>query len=157
MWTALGMTHLRCFTSMFLSCVRYRIRSDTPFILHEQWHPDRHPDATRPEAEKRFKLISEAYQTLSTASGRSTYDMRSSSSSSSSSRGAGAPEWGSARQGFGGFQQPPGGGPQRDWGYARAHRSPPSTPERDFVDIGFGLTIRHSCYLAWSSAPEVEP
>lgn len=30
--------------------------------LVRQWHPDKHPPATRPEAEAKFKAITEAYE-----------------------------------------------------------------------------------------------
>ncbi|MFN2427375.1 MAG: DnaJ C-terminal domain-containing protein [Candidatus Binatia bacterium] len=39
-----------------------------------QWHPDRHPEAARADAEVRFKRISEAYEVLSDADKRSRYD-----------------------------------------------------------------------------------
>ena len=39
-----------------------------------QWHPDRHKEAKRAEAEARFKRISEAYEVLSDAEKRAKYD-----------------------------------------------------------------------------------
>jgi len=39
-----------------------------------KWHPDQHPEAERPEAEKRFKQISEAYEVLSDPEKRARYD-----------------------------------------------------------------------------------
>ena len=30
--------------------------------LTRQWHPDKHPPASRPEAEARFKAITQAYE-----------------------------------------------------------------------------------------------
>ena len=39
-----------------------------------QWHPDRHKEAKRAEAEQRFKRISEAYEVLSDPEKRAKYD-----------------------------------------------------------------------------------
>jgi curved DNA-binding protein len=39
-----------------------------------KWHPDKHPEAERAEAEKRFKQVSEAYEVLSDADKRKRYD-----------------------------------------------------------------------------------
>lgn len=39
-----------------------------------QWHPDRHPEDKRGEAETKFKRIAEAYEVLSDADKRSRYD-----------------------------------------------------------------------------------
>lgn len=39
-----------------------------------RWHPDRHEESTRSEAEARFKAVSQAYQTLSDANSRAVYD-----------------------------------------------------------------------------------
>jgi curved DNA-binding protein len=39
-----------------------------------KWHPDRHPEATKKEAEATFKRISEAYEVLSDPEKRSRYD-----------------------------------------------------------------------------------
>jgi DnaJ-class molecular chaperone len=39
-----------------------------------KWHPDRHPEAKRGEAEGRFKRISEAYEVLSDPEKRAKYD-----------------------------------------------------------------------------------
>lgn len=42
--------------------------------LVKEWHPDKHRDATKQLAEKRFKEISEAYQVLSDEEKRKIYD-----------------------------------------------------------------------------------
>ena len=39
-----------------------------------KWHPDKHPEGERAEAEKRFKRISEAYEVLSDPDKRKRYD-----------------------------------------------------------------------------------
>ena len=39
-----------------------------------KWHPDKHPDENKAEAEKRFKEVAEAYEVLSDANKRRTYD-----------------------------------------------------------------------------------
>ena len=39
-----------------------------------KWHPDRHAEGKRKEAEERFKRISEAYEVLSDAEKRKRYD-----------------------------------------------------------------------------------
>ena len=39
-----------------------------------KWHPDRHPEVERDEAESRFKRIAEAYEVLSDTEKRSRYD-----------------------------------------------------------------------------------
>jgi curved DNA-binding protein len=39
-----------------------------------KWHPDKHPEGKRAEAEKRFKQVSEAYEVLSDADKRQRYD-----------------------------------------------------------------------------------
>lgn len=39
-----------------------------------QWHPDRHPEGERAEAEARFKRIAEAYEVLSDPEKRARYD-----------------------------------------------------------------------------------
>lgn len=84
-----------------------------------QWHPDRHPEATKPEAEKRFKAISEAFQALSSPSGRSSY-----AGSSSSSSGAASQEWGNPQYGRQQWGAPPGGGGRPQWGYSRSAQQP---------------------------------
>lgn len=83
-----------------------------PLLPRLQWHPDRHPEATKPEAERRFKAISEAYQSLTGSSGRSS----SYGDTGSSGRGSGSQEWQRARPGSGGAGQ--------EWGYTRAPGSP---------------------------------
>lgn len=43
--------------------------------LAKIWHPDKHPSSNRPEAEVKFKLISEAYDVLSDPQKRQIYDL----------------------------------------------------------------------------------
>ncbi|RYG45487.1 J domain-containing protein [archaeon] len=38
-----------------------------------EWHPDKHPESTREQAEARFKDIGEAYEVLSDAEKRARY------------------------------------------------------------------------------------
>jgi DnaJ-class molecular chaperone len=42
--------------------------------LAMKWHPDRHQEATRKDAEEKFKHVSEAYEVLSDADKRKRYD-----------------------------------------------------------------------------------
>lgn len=83
--------------------------------LAQQWHPDKHQNDTKSEAEEKFKDISEAYSVLSDTEKRRNYDATGSpdgrgplGSQHSGFRTTGDPLEMFFRQQFGGFSNPVG-------------------------------------------------
>ncbi|EPT26534.1 DnaJ domain-containing protein [Toxoplasma gondii ME49] len=100
-----------------------------------KWHPDRNPD-NRQQAEAQFRLVSEAYQTLSNSEKRQQYDaMRQFGASGFHQGFSGGPGGGPGSHGPQGYPFGPGGG-------FRTQHVSQEEAERLFREVFGGLNIQ---------------
>ncbi|PWZ32292.1 DnaJ subfamily B member 13 [Zea mays] len=101
--------------------------------LVKKWHPDKHPPSSRPEAEARFKAISEAYEALlDQQENRGVFELCNDGRAGERTRGA----FGGAGGGGGGGLGAGGGARmERTRSDGFCTRSAPGTPAREFKKV----------------------